>query len=60
MKRRILMFIAAVVAVFSVENILDLIVSKYLFIELEISIWVVLAIIAAAILYEVGEDRGDW
>jgi len=60
MKRRLLMGIAAVAAVFATENIIDILISKYVQLELEIATWVVIGIIAALIIHEVGEDRGDW
>ena len=54
------MFISAVIAVFSVENVADIFLSKYIQFEFEIGVWIAVAIISGAILYEVGEDRGDW
>jgi hypothetical protein len=54
------MGIAAVIAVFATENVVDAVVSRYINIEFEVMIWVVIAIVCAAIVHEVGEDRGDW
>ena len=54
------MGIAAVAAVFATENVIDILISKYVQLELEIATWVVIGIIAALIIHEVGEDRGDW
>lgn len=54
------MGIAAVVAVFATENVVDILISRYLHLEIEIGVWIVLAVISALILYEVGEERGDW
>jgi len=54
------MGIAAVIAVFATENILDILVSKYLRFEAEIGVWVILAIVCAFVIHEIGEDRGDW
>ena len=60
MKRRLIMGVAAVLAVFATENIVDILVSNYLQFEVEIGVWIVMALICAFIVHEVGEDRGDW
>jgi hypothetical protein len=60
MKRRIIMGIAAVTAVFATENIVDILVSNYVDFQLEIGVWIVIAAVCAIIVHEVGEDRGDW
>lgn len=54
------MGVAAVVAVFATENVVDIILSSYIQLEFEIGVWILLALVSAAILHEVGEDRGDW
>lgn len=60
MKRRIIMFLAAVAAIFATENIIDMLVNRYAPTSVEILTWLIIAIVAAVIIYEVGEDRGDW
>lgn len=60
MKRRLLMGLAAVIAVFSAENVVDILINRYANFTAEIAVWLVLALVAAFIVYEVGEDRGDW
>lgn len=60
MKRRLLMGVAAIIAVFATENIVDILITKYFHLELEIGVWIVMAVICAIIVHEVGEDRGDW
>lgn len=54
------MGIAAVVAVFATENVVDILISRYIVFPAEVVVWGVIAIIAGIILHEVGEDRGDW
>jgi len=60
MKRRLIMGLAAVAAVFAAENLIDIVVSRYVDLGAEIMTWFIIALVAAIILYEVGEDRGDW
>lgn len=60
MKRRIIMGIAAVTAVFATENVVDMAVARLISIEAEIVVWIVIAGLSAWIVHEVGEDRGDW
>lgn len=60
MKRRLVMGIAAVVAVFATENVVDLLVTRYADVGAEVILWIILAAISGLIVYEVGEDRGDW
>jgi len=54
------MGLAAVAAVFAAENLIDIVVSRYVDLGAEIMTWFIIALAAAIILYEVGEDRGDW
>jgi len=54
------MGIAAVTAVFATENVVDMVISKYVQPEIEVVWWVALAILSGWVLYELGEDRGDW
>lgn len=60
MKRRIIMGIAAIVAIFATENVVDILITRYTFIEAELVVWIMIALGAGVILHEVGEDRGDW
>mgnify|MGYP006275415287 CR=1 FL=1 len=60
MKRRIAMGLAAVIAVFATENVVDMLVSRYLTMSTEVIVWLILAALCSFIVYEVGEDRGDW
>lgn len=60
MRRRLIMGIAAVTAVFATENVVDILISRFIHFEFEIGVWLVIAAISAFVLYEVGEDRGDW
>lgn len=54
------MGICAVAAVFATENIIDILISKYVVFPMEVVVWVLIAAMSAIILHEVGEDRGDW
>lgn len=60
MKRRIIMFLAAVAAIFATENIIDTLVNRYAPTSVEILTWMIIAAVSAVVIYEVGEDRGDW
>lgn len=60
MKRRLLMVVFSIVAIFAVENAADIIVSRYVEFEFELGLWIVIAAICAFIVHEIGEDRGDW
>lgn len=54
------MGVAAVTAVFATENIIDELVDRYIQLQLEIGVWLIIAIIAAVVVYYVGDERGDW
>lgn len=54
------MGISAVVAVFATENVVDILISRYIVFPAEVVVWVLIAAMSAIILHEVGEDRGDW
>ena len=60
MKRRLLMAVFSIVAIFAVENAADIIVSRYLKFEFKLGLWVVIAAICALVVHEIGEERGDW
>ena len=60
MKRRILMVLFTVIGVFAVENAADIFISTHTPREGEIFVWVAIAIVSAFVVYETGEDRGDW
>ena len=54
------MGLLAVVAVFATENVIDILVTRYLMVGVEIILWLILAILCSFVVYEIGEDRGDW
>lgn len=54
------MGVAAVTAVFATENIVDILVSRYVQFELELFTWTIIAGVCAVIVYEIGDERGDW
>lgn len=54
------MGICAVSAVFATENVIDILITKYVVFPTEILLWVSIAAISGYVLHEVGEDRGDW
>ena len=60
MKRRLIMGLAAVAAVFAAENVLDILVSRYVDLGPELAVWTLIALVCAWVVYEVGEERGDW
>lgn len=60
MKRRLLMAVFSIVGIFAVENAADIVISRYIDIEEELIVWILLAIISALVVHEIGEDRGDW
>lgn len=58
MRRRLLMAIAAVSGVFATENIVDIVVSRFFTLHAELVTWTIVALIAAVVVYIIGEDRG--
>lgn len=54
------MAVCIIVGVFAVENVAELLVSRYMDVLGEATIWAIIAVICGLIVYEVGEDRGDW
>lgn len=54
------MGVAAVIAVFATENIVDILISKYVDFPVEIVVWIFIAALAGSIVHGIGEDRGDW
>ena len=60
MKRRVVMVLATVVGIFAVENAADILISTYAPGFREIFVWAAIAVVCAFVVYEVGEDRGDW
>lgn len=54
------MGVFAVIAVFAVENVADILISRYVDFTAEVVVWIIVAAIAGFIVHEVGEDRGDW
>ena len=60
MKRRITMILFTVIGIFAIENAADILISTYAPGFREIFVWTAIAIISGVVVYEVGDERGDW
>lgn len=54
------MVISAAAGVFAVENVIDLLVSRYVITPVELITWMLIAVISGVVVYHVGDERGDW
>lgn len=54
------MAVCVIIGVFAVENVAEILVDRFAGFAAELVMWSLIAMACAIVIYEVGEDRGDW